>query len=252
MTADLFKIDGKVAIVTGGSRGLGKAMAKGLADAGVEVVIADVLDSSETVEEIKKMGKKATGLKVDVSNKKEVDEMVDKVIEEFGRIDFLVNNAGILRTGKAEELSKEDWDKVIAINLTGQFLCAQAVAKQMFKQKKGNIINISSIAGISGYPDSVAYSAAKAGSIMMTKTFAAEWGHTIRVNAICPGVFATDMTDDFLEDEEFMKTLRQKVPLGRHAEPDELVGTIIYLASEASSYVNGHEIVIDGGWTAAL
>lgn len=178
--------------------------------------------------------------------------MVKKTIDDFGHIDILVNNAGILRSGKAEELSLKDWNKVIEVNLTGQFLCAQAVAKHMLKRGKGNIINIGSIAGLRGYPGSVVYSAAKAGLSMMTKTLAAEWGHSLRVNIICPGIFASDMTEDFLEDEDFMQTLKQKVPLGRHATADELIGTVIYLASKASSYVNGHELVIDGGWTAAL
>ena len=252
MKSDLFSIEGDVAIITRGSRGLGKAMAVGLAQAGAKVVIADILDSSETVDEIKKDGFDAFGIKVDVSNKEDVDNMVEKTIERFGHIDTLVNNAGILRTGKAEELSLEDWNKVIQVNLTGQFICAQAIAKFMLKRGKGNIINVSSVAGIRGYAGSVVYSAAKAGLIMMTKTFAAEWGHSLRVNAVCPGVFATDMTDDFLEDEEFMQNLKKNVPMGRYASADELVGTVIYLASKASSYVNGHELVIDGGWTAAL
>lgn len=252
MITDLFNIEGDVAIVTGGSRGLGKAMAVGLAKARAKVVIADILDSSDTVDEINKDGYNALGIKVDVSKVEDVDNMVEKTIEKFGNIDILINNAGILRTGKAEELSLEDWNKVIQVNLTGQFICAQIVAKHMLKRGKGNIINISSIAGIRGYAGSAVYSAAKAGLIMMTKTFAAEWGHTLRVNAVCPGVFATDMTDAFLEDEEFMQNLKQKVPMGRHATADELIGTIIYLASKASSYVNGHELVIDGGWTSTL
>jgi 2-dehydro-3-deoxy-D-gluconate 5-dehydrogenase len=252
MKNDLFSVEGHVAIVTGGSRGLGKAMAAGLAQAGAKVVIADILDPSETVEEITKDGSHALGIKVDVTKKEDVENMVGKTIEKFGHIDILVNNAGILRTGKAEDLSLEDWNKVIQVNLTGQFICAQVVAKHMLERGKGNIINISSIAGLRGYPGSVVYSAAKAGSIMMTKTCAAEWGHTLRVNAICPGVFASDMTDDFLKDEKFMQDLKQKVPMGRHATPDELIGTVIYLASKASSYVNGHELVIDGGWISAL
>ncbi len=252
MKSDLFNIEGDVAIVTGGSRGLGKAMAVGLANAGSNIVIADILDSSEAVEEITKAGLKAIGIKVDVSKKEDINNMVKKTINEFGHIDILVNNAGILRSGKAEELSLEDWNKVIEVNLTGQFLCAQAVARHMLKRGKGNIINIGSIAGLRGYPGSVVYSTAKAGLVMMTKTFAAEWGHTLRVNVICPGVFATDMTEDFLEDADFMQNLKQKVPMGRHATADELIGSVIYLASKASSYVNGHELVIDGGWTAAL
>ena len=253
MKNDLFDLEGKTAIVTGASRGLGKAMAIGLAKAGADVIVTDVLDTSKVVEEIKELSRESFGLKVDVSNKSDVEAMVNDVKEKFGKIDILVNNAGILRTGNAEVLNKEDWDKVIEVNLTGQFLCAQAVGRQMIKQKSGKIINISSIAGLGGYASSVPYSASKAGVISMTQTMAAEWGkYKINVNAICPGVFATDMTKDYLKDKEFMKNIENNVPLNRYAEPEELVGTVIYLASEASNYVTGHALVVDGGWTAAL
>ena len=155
--------------------------------------------------------------------------------------------------GNAENMKQEDWEKVIQVNLTGQFLCAQAVGKQMIKQKSGKIINIASIAGLGGYAQSAPYSASKAGIILMTKTLAVEWGqHNIQVNAICPGVFATDMTDNFLNDKQFVDMIKARVPLGRYATPDELVGTVIYLASKASDYMTGHALVIDGGWTASL
>ena len=133
------------------------------------------------------------------------------------------------------------------------FLCAQAVGRQMMKQKSGSIINIASIAGLGGYASSVPYSASKAGVILMTKTLAVEWGkHNVRVNAICPGVFATNMTDSYLKDKQFKDMIQNKVPLGRHAKPDELVGTVVYLASKASDYMTGHALVIDGGWTAGI
>lgn len=253
MMKELFNLEGKTAVVTGASRGLGKAMAIGLANAGADVVVADILDTSKTVSEIKEHNRDAFGLKVDVSKKSDVESMVEEILEKFRNIDVLVNNAGILRTGNAEVLNKEDWDKVLQINLTGQFLCAQAVGRQMMKQKSGSIINIASIAGLGGYASSVPYSASKAGVILMTKTLAVEWGkHNIRVNAICPGVFATDMTDTYLKDKQFKDMIQNKVPLGRHAKPDELVGTVIYLASKASDYVTGHALVIDGGWTAGI
>jgi len=252
MQKNLFNLEGQVAIVTGASRGLGKAMAKGLAEAGASVVIADILDSSEAVEEFKKAGHRALGVKVDVSNKADVDKMVKRSLEEFGQIDILVNNAGILKGGKTEELSKDAWDQVVAVNLTGPFLCSQAAGKQMLKRGKGSIINIASVAGVSGSAGNMPYGVSKAGLIMMTMTIAVEWGHKLRVNSISPGVFATDMTDDFLKDEEFMNNLKKNVPLGRHATADELIGTVVYLASDASSYVNGHNLVIDGGWTVKL
>jgi 2-deoxy-D-gluconate 3-dehydrogenase len=253
MKDDLFDLDGKIAVVTGASRGLGKAMAIGLAKAGADVVVTDVLDTNKTVSEIEKLHRESFGLEVDVSNKSDVEAMVKEIIEKFGRIDILGNNAGILRTGNAEVLNKEDWDKVIEVNLTGQFLCAQAVGRQMIKQKSGKIINISSIAGLSGYASSAPYSASKAGVISITQTLAAEWGkYNINVNSICPGVFATDMTDAYLKDEQFKQMIKTKVPLGRYAESEELVGTVIYLASKASDYMTGHSLIIDGGWTAAL
>jgi NAD(P)-dependent dehydrogenase (short-subunit alcohol dehydrogenase family) len=253
MKNNLFDLEGKTAVVTGASRGLGKAMAIGLAKAGADVVVIDILDTSETVSEIKKLNRKSLGLKIDVSNKSDVEAMVKDVLEKFGNIDILVNNAGILRTGNAEVLDKKDWDKVIEVNLTGQFLCAQAVGRQMTKQKSGSIINIASIAGLGGYASSVPYSASKAGVILMTKTLAVEWGkHNVRVNTICPGVFATDMTDSYLKDKQFKDMIKNKVPLGRPAKPDELVGTVVYLASKASEYMTGHALVIDGGWTAGI
>jgi methylmalonyl-CoA mutase cobalamin-binding domain/chain len=253
MTDNIFSLKGKIAIVTGASRGLGKAMAIGLAQAGVKVIVTDVLDTTKTVEELKKYTHEVLGLKVDVASQSDIQSMVQQIIKRFGRIDILVNNAGILRTGDAEKLKKEDWDKVIQINLTGEFLCAQAVGAQMIKQKSGSIINIASIAGLGGYASSAPYSASKAGVILMTKTLAVEWGkYNVRVNAICPGVFATDMTTDYLQDKQFKEMIKSRVPLGRHANPDELVGTVIYLASEASEYVTGHALIIDGGWTAGM
>lgn len=249
----MFEINNKVAIVTGASRGLGKAIAIGLAKAGASIVATDVLDVSDTVKEIKKNEKQAIGFNVDVSKKQDVEKMVKRTLDKFGKIDILVNNAGILRTGNAETMKQEDWEKVIQVNLTGQFLCAQAVGKQMIKQKSGKIINIASIAGLFGYANSAPYSASKAGIILMTKTLAVEWGrYNIQVNAICPGVFATDMTDAFLKDKQFADMIKTRVPLGRYATPEQLVGTVIYLASPASDYMTGHALVIDGGWTASL
>ena len=253
MKNDLFDLEGKTAVVTGSSRGLGKAMAIGLAKAGADVVVTDILDTSETVSEIKKLNRESLGLVVDVSNKSDIEAMVKKIRDKFGIIDILVNNAGILRIGDAEVIDKDDWDKVLQVNLTGQFLCAQAVGREMIKQKTGSIINIASIAGLGGYASSVPYSASKAGVILMTKTLAVEWGkHKVRVNAICPGVFATDMTDSYLKDKQFKDMIKNKVPLGRPAKPDELVGTVVYLASKASEYMTGHALVIDGGWTAGI
>jgi 2-dehydro-3-deoxy-D-gluconate 5-dehydrogenase len=249
----LFDLNGKIALVTGASRGLGKAMAVGLTKAGAKVVVADILDTTETVNEIKKLGNESISVKVDVSRKEDITTMVEQATKKFGRIDILINNAGIVRSAPAESMSEKDWDDVIKINLKGEFLVAQEVGKQMIKQKSGKIINIASVAGQFGSAQSASYSASKAGVILMTKTLAIEWAkYNIRVNAICPGVFITSMTDAFLEDKAFMQMIKTRVPLARYAEPNELVGTVIYLASKASDYMTGHTLVIDGGWTAGL
>lgn len=250
---NLFDLTGKIAVVTGASRGLGKAMALGLAKAGVNLVVTDVLDTTETINEIKKLGREAIGIKVDVTNKSDIEAMVKQTLEKFGRIDILVNNAGILRISPAENFSEQDWDKVITVNLKGQFLCAQTVGRQMIKQKFGRIINIASIAGEFGFPQAVAYDCSKGGVILLTKALAAEWAkYNIRVNAIAPGVFETPMTQDMLKTEQFQQMIKINVPMGRAAKPEELAGVVVFLASEASSYVTGEVLVADGGWTAGL
>ncbi len=250
---ELFDLKGKVAIVTGASRGLGRGMAIGLARAGANVVVTDILDTKETVDEVKKLGREALGIKVNVTKKSDVEAMVKQTLEKFGRVDILVNNAGILRIEPTEDMKEEDWDKVLAVNLKGQFLCAQEVGKNMIKQKSGKIINISSIAGKFGNPQSAAYNASKAGVILLTKTLAIDWGkHNIQVNAICPGAFYTPMTEESFKDENLVQMIKTSVPLGRYGEPEDLVGTVIYLASEASNYVTGHALVVDGGWTAKI
>lgn len=249
----LFGLNGRVAMVTGASRGLGKAMAIGLAEAGAKVAVTDVLGTNETVTEIRRRGKEAIGMKVDVSKKREAGRMVGEVVKKWGRLDILVNNAGIFRTAPAEKITEEEWEKVMAVNLKGQFLCAQEAGRQMSKQKSGRIINIASIAGQFGFANSAAYNASKAGIILLTKTLAVEWGkYGIRVNAICPGVFATAMTSDFLKDKSFKEMVKKRVPLGREGKAEELAGAVIFLASEASSYITGHALVVDGGWTAGL
>lgn len=250
-----FDFKDKVAIVTGGSRGLGKAMAMGLAEAGANIVIADILEqeSLNTVEEIKKLGVSAISVKIDVSNKEDVNNLVQKTLENFGKIDILVNNAGFLRTCPPEEIDEKTWDLVINVNLKGQFLCAQAVGKEMIKKKCGKIINIASIAGKSAFSQALCYNISKAGIIMLTKSLAFDWGkHNIQVNAIAPGVFKTPMTEEMLESEAMQQIIKNSVPLQRYAEPNELVTTVLYLASDASNYITGETITVDGGWTCHL
>lgn len=251
--SDLFELKTKTAIVTGASRGLGQAMAIGLAKAGATVVAADLLDVSATVNDIKRLGRDSLGVKIDVTEPADIKKMVQQTVKKFGRIDILVNNAGIVRQAPVESMTEKDWDDVIKVNLKGEFRCAQEVGKQMIKQQTGRIINIASVAGLFGSAGTAAYCASKAGIILLTKTLAVEWAkYNINVNAICPGVFVTTMTDPFLKDPSFQQMMKTRVPLARPGVPEELVGTVIYLSSRASEYVTGHALVIDGGWTAGL
>lgn len=250
---DLFDLTDKVAIVTGGSRGLGLSMAKALAEAGASVLVADILDTSDAVEELKKYTDTALGVDVDVTDRASVRSMVDTAREELGGVDVLVNNAGILRASPAEDLEESDWKEVLDVNLNGQYNCAQVAGEVMIEQNFGRIINIASVAGLQAFSESASYNASKGGVVMLTRSLAEEWGeYNVNVNAICPGSFETAMTDDMLEDESFRKMIEARVPLQRVGKPRELAGTAIYLASEASSYVTGETIVVDGGWTAGL
>jgi 2-deoxy-D-gluconate 3-dehydrogenase len=251
--SDLFDLKTKTAIVTGASRGLGQAMAVGLAKAGATVVVADLFDVSVTVDDIRRLGRDSLGVKLDVTEPTDIKKMVQQTVKKFGRIDILVNNAGIVRQAPIESMTEKDWDDVIKVNLKGEFRCAQEVGKQMIKQQTGRIINIASVAGLFGSAGTSAYCASKAGIILLTKTLAVEWAkYNINVNAICPGLFVTAMTDTYLKDPSFKQMIKTRIPLARPGMPEELVGTVIYLSSRASEYVTGHALVIDGGWTAGL
>lgn len=248
-----FDLTGKTAIVTGASRGLGKAMALGLAQAGANIVITDVLETKDAVKEIETLGVKAMGLKVDVTKVKDIEDMVKKTLQKFKKIDILINNAGVYFPTPVADLDEKGWDKTLAINLKGSLLCAKAVGKEMIRQRSGAIVNTASVAGIMAFASSAAYNASKAAIIMLTKTLAAEWAsYGIRVNVICPGIFATDMTKGLLNDKGFQTMVKTKIPMARYATPDELVGAALYLASDASSYTTGHALVVDGGWTVGL
>jgi len=247
-------LKGKVAIVTGARRGMGKAHALALARAGVKVVVADISleDCQKVVDEIKKEGGEALAVKCDVTKKEEVDEMVKKTIEKFGRVDILVNNAGIAQFVPFLEMTEEDWDKTLDINLKGYFLCAQAVAKEMVKQRSGVIINIASIAmgqqGI-GFPALVHYCASKGGVVAMTEALALELApYNIRVNSISPGAIDTPMIDPLKSDPKTLERVLARIPLGRVGKPEEVSNLVLFLASDASSYMTGSNVVIDGGW----
>ncbi|MGN5883642.1 MULTISPECIES: glucose 1-dehydrogenase [Staphylococcus] len=252
-----FRLDDKVAIVTGGAMGLGQAMATALAQAGANIVIADIQEdvaaaTATTIRETE--GVKATSLKVDVTNPDDVQKMVDDVVDEFGKIDILINNAGMTINAKAEEMTYEQWNKVINLNLNGVFLVAQAVGRQMIEQGYGNIINTSSMSGIiANKPqEQCSYNASKAGVIMLTKSLAMEWSkYNIKVNTIAPGYMKTELTKPFFEQGGAMiDDWMGFTPMGRPGLPEELGGIVVYLASDASSFAQGSVFTIDGGYTA--
>lgn len=249
-----FMLDNKVAVVTGGSRGLGKAMAIGFAEAGANVVISalHINKAKITAREIEKLGVKAIAKEVDVTDEDEVNKLVHDVVNEFGKIDILLNNAGICIDSHAEEMTKKQWDDVINVNLNGVFLCSKAFGKEMIKNKKGSIINICSISGyIVNYPQrQIAYNTSKAAVIHLTKSLAAEWAkYNIRVNGIAPGYMRTEMTKKSIDPQDIKKYFVAPTPMKRIGEPEELQGAAVYLASEASSFMTGNILIIDGGYT---
>ena len=246
----------KVAIITGARRGMGRTHALALSKAEAKVVVSDISleDCEKVVDEIEKAGGEALAIKCDISNKKEVDEMVEKTIAKWGKIDILVNNAGIAQFVPFLEMSEQDWDKTLDINLKGYFLCAQACAKEMSKQKSGVIVNIASVAmgqqGV-GFPNIVHYCASKGGIAGMTEAMALELApHNIRVNTISPGMIETPMIDSIKSDPKAMQGLLARVPMRRVGKPEEVSNLVLFLASDTSSYMTGSVVVIDGGWLA--
>ncbi|HAJ44495.1 MAG: Short-chain dehydrogenase/reductase SDR [Candidatus Azambacteria bacterium GW2011_GWE1_42_9] len=249
----MFDLTGKVALVTGARRGMGKSHALVLARQGAKVAVTDISqeECQLVVDEIKTAGGEAAAFKMDVSSKADVDAVFDAVIKQFGRLDILVNNAGIFAPKPALEITEEDWDKTININLKGEFLCAQRAAKEMAKNNWGRIINISSIAsgqvGV-GIEWGAHYTASKGGIIGMTETLAIELASLgINVNAIAPGAIDAPMLQSGAETEE-LKKYTERIPLKRIGKPEEVSAAVIFLASEEASYITGTTIYVDGGW----
>jgi NAD(P)-dependent dehydrogenase (short-subunit alcohol dehydrogenase family) len=249
-------LKGKVVIITGARRGMGRSHALAFAKEGAKVVVSDISleDCQKVVKEIEELGGEAIAIKCDVTKKKEVEEMVKKTIEKWGKIDILVNNAGIADFKPFLEMKEEDWDRTININLKGYFLVAQAVAKEMVKRKAGVIINIASVAmgqvGI-GFPALVHYCASKGGIVAMTEALALELApYNIRVNAISPGAIETPMIDPVKADPKMLEGLLARIPMHRVGKPEEVSNLVLFLASDASSYMTGSNVVIDGGWLA--
>ena len=249
----MFRLDGKTALVTGSAQGLGREIAAGLAQSGCSLVLADIFDPDETAEKVKENGSRCISVKADVSVEAEVAAMVAKAISEFSKLDILVNNAGIsqLSFTATEDLPVEEWDKIMAVNLKGTFLCCKHAGKQMIQSGGGSIINISSTAGITGVVRAPAYCASKSGTILLTKSLALEWArYQIRVNAIAPHYLETELTKGLRTSEKVFNALVKQIPMRRFAKPAEIVGTVLYLASPASSYTTGMVIAADGGYLA--
>jgi NAD(P)-dependent dehydrogenase (short-subunit alcohol dehydrogenase family) len=247
MSLSQFKLEGKTAIVTGAGRGIGKAIALSLADAGANVIVSarTLLEIEQTAQEIEKMGKKALAVTADVRMNDQVKELFKKTTETFGGLDILVNNAGGMFTLPLLEMSENAWEAMMRENLKPVFLCSQAAAKEMITLKKGAIINIASIVGIHAQTLNAAYAAAKAGIINLTKTMAEDWAkYQIRVNAIAPGYIETSRLGPIYGNKQVRIS---DIPLGRTGKPEDIAGAAVYLASDASSYVTGQTIVIDGG-----
>jgi len=253
---DLMSLKNKVAIITGARRGMGRTHAIALAKSGAKVTVADISleECEKVVEEIKKVKGEAMAIKCDVSKKEEVDEMVKKTTEKWGKIDILVNNAGICQFKPFLELTEEEWNRTININLKGYFLCAQAAAKEMVKQKSGAIVNIASIAmgqvGV-GFPAITHYCASKGGIVAMTEAMALELApFNIRVNAVAPGAIDTPMASSMTQDPKILEGTLSRIPLHRMGKPEEVSSLVLFLASDASSYMTGSTVVVDGGWLA--
>ena len=250
----LFDLTGRVAVVSGGSMGLGRQMAEGLAEMGATLVLcARKKDRcEEAAEELRVLGVQTLALACDVKDPAAIQEVVDATLAKFGRIDILINNAGVSWAAPIEEMTLEQWDKVLSTNLTGTFLFCQAAGKAMVAQRSGKIINIASVAGLGGASaelQAIGYHASKGGVIAFTKDLACKWApHNIQVNAIAPGWFPTHMSDWVIEHRR--DSLLTKIPLGRFGGDHDLKGAAVFLASEASAYVTGHVLVVDGGQSA--
>ncbi|MFZ3591306.1 SDR family oxidoreductase [Bacillus sp. DJP31] len=249
---NLFSVKDKVILITGSTRGIGLSFAQGLAEAGAKVVINGryPLKVNQVVQQL---NHNVTGFAFDVCDKVAVAEGIKQIEEVVGPIEVLINNAGIQRRAPLEELSVEDWNTVIEVNLNSVFYVSQSVFKYMKPRLKGKIINITSLNAEAARPSIGNYCASKGGLKMLTKSMATEWGkYNIQTNAIGPGYFLTDLTQQLADDPEFDKWVKSEVPLQKWGKPEELIGTAIYLASDASNYVNGHTVYVDGGWQASL
>jgi 2-deoxy-D-gluconate 3-dehydrogenase len=250
----LFDLTGKTAIVTGAARGIGRAVAEGLASVGASVALADMLADglADAEQAITGRGFRCIALKTDICHEEERIALVERTIATFGRVDILVNVAGITRPHPSEVYPAEDWDRTLAVNLTAMFQLCKLAAQDMIPRRSGAIVNISSIGGALGFPNNPAYQASKSGVLGLTRALATDWAkYNIRVNALCPGYTHTDMTEQSFRDPRTNAARAARTMMNRWAQPAEMVGPVIFLASDAASYVTGQELFVDGGWITA-
>ena len=252
MILNSFDLQGKVAIVTGCDTGLGQGMAVGLAQAGCDIVGINIVEPSDTIAKVEALGRKFLSLKADVSKIDELPQLIDQAVTTFGHVDILVNNAGIIRREDAIKFSEKDWDDVMNINVKSVFFMSQTVAKQFIAQKTGGkIINIASMLSYQGGIRVPSYTASKSGVMGITRLMANEWAKEgINVNAIAPGYMATNNTAPLRADEKRSSEILERIPANRWGTPEDLMGPIVFLASQASDYINGYTIAVDGGWLA--
>jgi 3-oxoacyl-[acyl-carrier protein] reductase len=245
---EIMELKDRVALVTGSARGIGRAIAEGLANRGADIVVADLNmdEATETSLKLAEHGVKATALRLDVSNSAEVTKAFDAIVKEFGRLDIIVNNAGITKDGLLMRMKEEDWDSVIDVNLKGVFLCSKEAVKIMSKQRYGRIINISSVVAFIGNPGQANYSASKAGIIGLTKTIAKEYaGRGITANAVAPGFITTAMTEAL--PENIREEMRKAIPVARFGSAEDVANAAVFLASPATGYITGQVLHVNGG-----
>ncbi|KGA99229.1 2-deoxy-D-gluconate 3-dehydrogenase [Enterobacteriaceae bacterium ATCC 29904] len=252
MITDAFNLSGKVAIVTGCDTGLGQGMTLGLAQAGCDIVGVNRKIPQETAEKVKALGRRFMAIQADLSKQDALNDIVNQTVTEMGRVDILVNNAGTIRREDALNFSEKDWDEVMNLNLKSVFFLSQAVARQFIRQGQGGkIINIASMLSFQGGIRVPSYTASKSGVLGITRLLANEWAtQGINVNAIAPGYMATNNTQQLRDDAQRSKEILDRIPAGRWGTPADLQGPVVFLASSASDYINGHTLAVDGGWLA--
>jgi 2-dehydro-3-deoxy-D-gluconate 5-dehydrogenase len=252
MILDKFNLKGKVAIVTGSSTGLGRGMINGLAEAGADIAGVTNSGAEETRKEVEALGRKFLEVKADLSTIEPIEDIIKQTVEEYGKVDILINNAGIIRREDAINFTEKDWDDVLSINAKTVFFFSQAAARQFVKQKTGGkITSIASMLSFQGGIRVPSYTASKSAVMGITRALANEWAkYNINVNAIAPGYMATNNTKALREDEARNKAILDRIPAGRWGLPEDLAGIAVFLSSEASNYINGYTIAVDGGWLA--